>query len=67
MNDGVEHGGQQGISAGHPFHANPPQREHRRVMVHVQKRDLVGQAAKDTGQWGGVPTVSLHTVSHNGS
>ena len=37
---GSRQSGSRTRAAGHPSHADPPQQEHRRVVVHVQERDL---------------------------
>lgn len=41
MYEGVDHGWKEGRPTGHPFHANPPQREHGRMVVDMEKGQLV--------------------------
>ena len=41
VNDGVNDGAEEGLTRCHPFDANPPEEEHRGVMVDVQEGHLL--------------------------
>ena len=50
MNSGVEHGPEDGGSTGDVLNADPPQGEHRRVMVDMEERQLAEFTAEDEEQ-----------------